>query len=214
MGGDGGLPDEQPAHEVWVDEFKLAVHPVTNAEYRRFLAATGHRAPACCGTPGFDLPEQPVVAVDWFDAVAYCGWLTDVTGLPCRLPTEAEREKAARGGVAGVRYPWGDDAGDAAGPLAQPPVVGRDAPNALGLHNLGDLVHEWCEDWYHPAYYLSSPLRNPRGPRRGQRRSSRGGSWRHQLCVSRCGARSSLQPDRAYADYGFRIAVGTIAKES
>lgn len=207
MGSDEGQPDEQPVHEVWVDEFALAVHPVTNAEYRRFVAATGHRPPPLFADPRFDQPQQPVVAVRWFDAVAYCAWLREVTGLPCRLPTEAEREKAALGGAPRLRYPWGDDPGGAETvQLDAPDVVGRDAPNGYGLHNTGDLVHEWCSDWYGADYYRHAPAQNPPGPSTGTRRSSRGGSWRHRIRVTRCAARSSLPPDRAYSDYGFRVA--------
>ncbi|MFY9343106.1 MAG: SUMF1/EgtB/PvdO family nonheme iron enzyme, partial [Planctomycetota bacterium] len=125
MGSSDGLPDEQPVHTVWLDTFALAVHPVTNGDYRRFLAATGHRAPALATDPRFQLPGQPVVAVSWFDAIAYCAWLRQVTGLPCRLPSEAEREKAALGGVDGRRYPWGNEAGAGSrGPLGELPVVG------------------------------------------------------------------------------------------
>lgn len=209
MGCADGQSDEQPVHEVWLDAFAIGVHPVTNAEYRRFVAATGRGAPQIAA-PGFDSPRQPVVAVSWFDAVAYCEWLRTVTGLPCRLPTEAEREKAARGGVDGRRFPWGDVAEDfgAIHARTELPVVGMDRANGYGLHNTGDLVHEWCSDWYDAGYYGQSPARNPLGPMGGTRRSSRGGSWRHHTCVSRCAARSSLAPDRTYSDYGFRIVVG------
>jgi formylglycine-generating enzyme required for sulfatase activity len=213
MGSDDGQPDERPVHEVWVDAFALAVHPVTNEEYRRFVAATGHRPPPLLDAR-FAEARQPVVAVSWFDAVAYCAWLRDVTGKPCRLPTEAEREKAALGG-AQRRYPWGDDAPvDPAVPREAPDVVGRGAPNGYGLHNTGDLVHEWCSDWYGADYYRHGPARNPPGPDAGTRRSSRGGSWRHDVQVSRCAARSSLPPDRTYTDYGFRVAVGPRAVQS
>ena len=210
MGSAEGQPDEQPLHEVWLDEFSLSVHPVTNAEYLRFVAATGHRPPGMSGDERFALPRQPVVAVSWFDAVAYCAWRRDVTGLCCRLPTEAEREKAALGGKDGVLYPWGN-APQVLAPAVRadaPPVVGGDPANGYGLHNMGDLVHEWCSDWYDADYYRHSPTHNPVGPSVGTRRSSRGGSWRHHVPVSRCAARSSLSPERIYTDYGFRVAVG------
>ena len=207
MGTEDGQPDERPVHDVWLDEFALAVHPVTNLEYRRFVEASGHRRPEIWSDPRFELPAQPVVAVSWFDAHAYTAWSSEVTGRCCRLPTEAEREKAARGGVDGLRYPWGD-ASEAKPPQDQSQLqtVGRDDPNGYGLHNMGDLVHEWCSDWYRPDYYRSSPARNPSGPGTGTRRASRGGSWRHRVPVTCCAARSSIPPDRTYADYGFRVA--------
>lgn len=210
MGSADGMPDERPVHEVWISAFALAVHPVTNAEYRRFVEATGHRPPAMIGDACFDLPRQPVVAVSWFDAMAYCAWLREVTGTLFRLPTEAEREKAARGGVPGAQYPWGDDP-EGSGHARTPdelPVVGLDRANGFGLHNLGDLVHEWCSDWYAADSYRRAPSRDPAGPSAGTRRVSRGGSWRHRVPVSRCAARSSLAPDRLYFDYGFRVAAG------
>jgi formylglycine-generating enzyme required for sulfatase activity len=210
MGSRDGAGDEQPMRTVHVSAFALAVHAVTNAEYRRFLAATGHRAPECIDARGFAAPRQPVVAVSWFDAAAYCAWLADRTGLPCRLPTEAEREKAAAGGVDGLTYPWGDtiEASMRAPSGTAPGEVGGDPPNGHGLHNMGDLVHEWCSDWYAADYYRVSPAHNPTGPANGARRCSRGGSWRHRVPFTRCAGRSSLPPDRTYSDYGFRVAVG------
>jgi sulfatase modifying factor 1 len=84
--------------------------------------------------------------------------------------------------------------------------VARAAPNAYGLFDVCTNVHEWCSDWYDPSYYAESPSRDPRGPGEGTRRVSRGGSWRHQVKVTRCAARSSIPPAFRYADYGFRIA--------
>ncbi|HTA29275.1 MAG TPA: SUMF1/EgtB/PvdO family nonheme iron enzyme, partial [Candidatus Cybelea sp.] len=78
--------------------------------------------------------------------------------------------------------------------------------NAYGLCNIGANVHEWCSDWFDAAYYAVSPERNPRGPANGTRRASRGGSWRHQIKVTRTAARSSIPPELKYADYGFRVA--------
>ncbi len=209
MGSEAGQKDERPVHRVWLDAFHMAPCPVTNRVYTRFVKATGHRPPRAWQEDRFSHPEQPVVSVSWFDAVAYCEWLAEITERPCRLPTEAEREKAALGGKAGV-YPWGDnlpacEPGGSPAPLDRPDVVGQDTPNGYGLHNMGDLVHEWCSDWYAPDSYTASPTGNPTGPPTGHRRASRGGSWRHRVRVTRCAARSSIPPDREYTDYGFRV---------
>jgi formylglycine-generating enzyme required for sulfatase activity len=83
--------------------------------------------------------------------------------------------------------------------------VGLDEPNAYGIHDICENVHEWCADWFRADYYSESPSRNPQGPAAGDRRASRGGSWRHHVKVSRCAARSSIPPHFQYADYGFRV---------
>jgi formylglycine-generating enzyme required for sulfatase activity len=213
MGSEEGQDDERPVHEVWLSAFAIGRYPVTNREYACFLQATGRSPPKAWGEPRFSRPQQPVVAVSWFEAMAYCEWLREVCGKPYRLPTEAEWEKAARGGVAGRRYPWGDALPDWMQPYGRgeavetPDDVGQDPPNGYGLHNMGDLVHVWCSDWYAADYYRRSPSRDPQGPATGWRRASRGGSWRHRLKVTRCAARSSLPPDRAFTDYGFRVAL-------
>src|SRR5271155_2955695 len=109
MGSDTGQENERPVHQVWVDAFEMAECQVTNAEYARFLAATEHRAPLHWSDPNFSQAEQPVVAPSWFDAVAYCEWLSAQTGRSYRLPTEAEWERAARGGLEQKLFPWGDE---------------------------------------------------------------------------------------------------------
>ncbi len=211
MGCGTGRDDERPAHRVWVDAFELAACQVTHTEYACFLAATKHPQPLHWTDPNFSHPQQPVVAPSWFDAVAYCDWLAKVTGQRYRLPTEAEWERAARGGVEGRLYPWGDASPESLPDYARrwrtgPEPVGLYPPNAYGLYNMCDNVHEWCADWYDPRYYPRSPERNPQGPIESRRRASRGGSWRHHIKVSRCAARSSIPPDFKYADYGFRVA--------
>ena len=213
MGDDLGGFDERPPHPVRVDAFLLAGFPVTNREYAPYLQATGAAAPRFWHDSRFNAPLQPVVGVSWFDAVAYCRWLGEQLGLLCRLPTEAEREWAARGGLDAPRYPWGDDepalfgawAIGSAGQDRPEPVTDR-APNGYGLCHMGDNVHEWCSDWWDAGYYAVSPLDNPTGPPTGERRASRGGAWRHHLKFSRCAARSSLPPSLRYNDYGFRVA--------
>jgi formylglycine-generating enzyme required for sulfatase activity len=212
MGDDGGRPDERPARQVWVDAVAAARTPVTNAQYAALLNATGRAPPRFWEDPRFNQPAQPVVGVSWHDAVAYCAWLTRITGRRHRLPTEAEWERAARGGRERQTYPWGDDpAGWAADPALartrheQPNPVGLTLANGFGLLDMGYNVHEWCSDWYDPGYYAVSPARNPEGPPAGTRRASRGGAWRHQIQVCRCAARSSLDPAFQYNDYGFRV---------
>ena len=211
MGCDAGRDDEKPMHRVWVDAFELAAHQVTNAEYSRFLTATGAPAPPFWGDKNFSDPRMPVAGVSWFEATNYCDWLSLTTGKRYRLPTEAEWERAARGGAEGLAYPWGDALPEQLPDYANrwkygPEPVGLYSPNAYGLYNMGDNVHEWCADWYDANYYKHSPERNPAGPVDGTRRASRGGSWRHHVKVTRSAARSSIPPEFQYADYGFRVA--------
>jgi formylglycine-generating enzyme required for sulfatase activity len=197
MGQDDGRDEERPAHRVRVSPFRLCKHQVTNAEYRAFCKATTREH-----AHEFGGPNHPATSVNWFDAVAYCHW------AKVRLPTEAEWEFAARGGFERRLYPWGDElpriAPDRWKDGPEPVMLGQ--PNGYGLFDMCENVHEWCSDWYDPAYYAMSPIDEPKGPEHGKRRASRGGAWRHHIKVSRCAARSSIPPEFRYADYGFRVA--------
>ncbi len=213
MGCDERAENERPAHRVWVDRFQIARTATTNRLYRIFLEETSHPYPPGFQDERFNHPDQPVTSVSWFDAAAYCEWLIERTGKPYRLPTEAEWERAARGGLESKLYTWGD------GPPQEQPryteswlngperVAARPA-NGFGLYDISENVHEWCSDWYDANYYEVSPERNPQGPASGMRRSSRGGSWRHKIKITRVAARSSIPPDFRYSDYGFRCAMG------
>nr|WP_200830018.1 formylglycine-generating enzyme family protein [Microbacterium sp. SLBN-154] len=165
------------------------------------------------------LGDHPVVHVSWNDAQAYCDWADR------RLPTEAEWEYAARGGLAGAKYPWGDDEVDDGGWRANiwqgefPRVNTRDdgylttapvrsfEPNGYGLWQSVGNVWEWCQDWFDPGYYRRSPVDSPAGPDRGGARVLRGGSY---LChISYCNryrnsARSQNTPDSSMGNAGFR----------
>jgi len=198
MGQEDGRDEERPVHRVTVAPFRLCRFQVTNLDFAAFRKFA------------FDDPALPVTSVSWFDAVEYCQWLSAEWRLAIRLPSEAEWEFAARGGMEQKLYPWGDAPvtsrpgyGDRW--LDGPEPIAMSEPNGYGLFDMCENVHEWCLDWYDPEYYLVSPEKNPRGPETGTRRSSRGGAWRHQIKIARCAARSSIPPGFRYADYGFRV---------
>jgi formylglycine-generating enzyme len=201
MGQENGRDDERPAHRVRVAAFRLCRFQVTEQDY----AAFGR-----LGRP-VGLPHTPVTSVNWFDAVAFCQRLWELWGLAVRLPTEAEWEWAARGGLEGKLYPWGDEPPPTRAGYAErwrngPEPVGQSEPNGYGLFEMCENVHEWCADWYDQRYYEGSPAENPHGPETGARKASRGGAWRHHIKMARCAARSSIPPEFRYADYGFRVA--------
>jgi formylglycine-generating enzyme len=164
--------------------------------------------------------DHPVVHVSWNDAQAYCAW----SGT--RLPTEAEWEFAARGGLRGMAFPWGDElepdgrhmmnafqgtfpaANTCADGFAGTAPVDAFAANGYGLHNMTGNVWEWCADWFDPATYRRSERRDPTGPRHGTHRVMRGGSY---LCHEsycrryRVSARSANTPDSTTGNLGFRV---------
>jgi formylglycine-generating enzyme len=179
------------------------------------------RHPEGAGSDVVRRQNHPVVHVSHDDALAYCAWAGK------RLPSEAEWEAAARGGLVGARYPWGDElmprgrwmcnifqgdfptANTAEDGWATTAPVKSFAPNGYGLHQSAGNVWEWCADWFAPDYYANAPAANPTGPDSGDARVMRGGSY---LCHDsycnryRVAARSSAPPDSAAANLGFRCA--------
>ncbi len=210
MGSNNHHPWEAPRHRVFIDAYEIARTTVTRREYARFLETTNRTKPRGWTDAVFAGPDQPVVGVNWFDAVAYCEWCSERSGSLYRLPSEAEWEKACKGGADDMPYAWGHEDPESLeyfqGEWLGPRPVAKSLANGFGLFNMGDNVHEWCADWYSPAYYENSPERNPKGPESGSRRVSRGGSWRHMVKASRVAHRSSLPPEYRYTDYGFRLA--------
>jgi formylglycine-generating enzyme required for sulfatase activity len=195
--------DDQPAHRIYVDAFYLDTHEITNADYLRFVDATGAVKPWYW--PGGKIAKGeerfPVNNVTWAEADAYCRWVGK------RLPSEAEWERAARGGLDRKRYPWGDEGakdrahtGSATGPTA----VGSFPPNAFGLYDIAGNVWEWTSDWYERDYYAVSPERNPTGPAKGSYRVIRGGGWTEGVQMN--SFRNYADPELRTLIVGFRCA--------
>ena len=211
MGSDCERRDERPAHRVSVAPFRAARRPVSNAQYALFVEAAGAAPPPFWSVDQFCGPQLPVVGVSWYDAAAFCEWWSERVGARLRLPTEAEREYAARGGLESARWPQADDAWPAAearrfvAEAKVPHIPAAACANGFGLLCMADNVHEWCSDWYDRSWYERSPSEAPVGPQTGVRRASRGGSWRHRIKFTRVSARSSLAPSYRYNDYGFRV---------
>ena len=206
------VEDENPQHRVYLEEYWIGKYPVTNAQYAAFVNATGHETPEHWekGRPPQGKENHPVVQVSWHDAVAYCGWLSQVSGKPYRLPTEAEREKAARG-TDGRVYPWGNQwdpkrcNSEASGQLGTTPVGAYpQGASPYGLLDVAGNVCEWCQDWYDADYYASSPQRDPQGPRSGSHRVIRGGSWCGSEWYVRAAHRNGADPDFRSDAVGFR----------
>jgi formylglycine-generating enzyme len=147
--------------------------------------------------------------------VAYCRWLSGELQRDVRLPTEAEWEKAARGGVDGQRYPWGNDIDPTRGNFLTDPSVKRQRgtrptgtypPNAYGLYDMCGNVWEWVSDWYAADYYGSGQVRDPGGPGFGDMRIVRGGAWvNDDVSLLRCSHRHKVPPDTYAYSVGFRI---------
>jgi serine/threonine-protein kinase len=223
---DEGGEDERPVHTVYLDAFYIDKYEVTNELYARFLNEIGSvkdeeghllidiDSEYCLiefaggryrPKPGYE--KHPVVEVSWWGAVAYAKWAGK------RLPTEAEWEKAARGGLVGKRYPWGDEISHDMANYWDPggrdrwemtSPVGSFPPNGYGLYDMAGNVWEWCADWYDENYYSRSPRRNPKGPESGEFRVVRGGSWGNGPNNLRVAIRISYVPSYTTDHVGFR----------
>ena len=210
MGSDDGEDNEKPIHTVYVDAFYMDIYEVTNAQFQKFLESKGfERVHWSLERSGFNHPNNPVIGAGP-SAMTYCEWAGK------RLPTEAEWEKAARGGLKGKKYPWGDEPPDETktnfnNHVGHPTPVGSYPPNGYGLYDMMGNVREWVSDWYRPDYYQNSPKRNPKGPDSGLHgwHVVRGGDWHYvpkHLRVST--RRGDYRRSIRYGGYhfGFRCA--------
>ena len=199
--------DHQPPHKVRVAGFVMDRHEVTNAEYAEFCRDTDRDLPEFWGikelSSGADHPKHPVVGVTWHDAQAFCQW----RGM--RLPTEAEWEFAARGGLEGKKWPWGDEINPEKAnysPSNGLVEVGSYPPNAFGLVDMAGNTSEWVADWYDLNYYLVSPAENPPGPEKTKYKAVRGGGWHSGPYCTRVYRRLGLLPYWVDINVGFRCA--------
>jgi formylglycine-generating enzyme required for sulfatase activity len=243
MGDDRGLKFERPCHQVYLDSFELARFPTTNAMFSRFIAAGGyenwHRwveatadrrraqgmvkdwsgernRPVYWDDDRFNNPAQPVVGVTWYEAVAYCAWLTATLddGYVYCLPSEAQWERAARGS-GGSRYPWGDqwledhcNSKETGLETTSPVGIFPRGVAQGGIEDMVGNIWEWCYDWYGRDYYAQSQdVCNPIGPDKGTYCVFRGGSWYDAGPIaSRCGSRDWVRPEDWGTIGGFRCA--------
>jgi iron(II)-dependent oxidoreductase len=167
------------AHKVYVDSFYLDKYEVTNYQYYVYCLKTGAKLPELWGMKeffcGLDFPNHPVIGVPHHEAKKFAEW----RGM--RLPTEAEWEYAARGGLVGKKYPLGDEQDKKQANFGRnyrgTMAVGSFPPNGYDLYDMSGNVVEWVADNYAKDYYLKSPYKNPKGPEVGRFRVIRGGGW-------------------------------------
>jgi formylglycine-generating enzyme len=219
-------PDEALHQVVLTKPFYLAAHPVTRAQFQRFVAADKWKTEAerkgernTWLNPGFTQDDDhPVVCVSWNDAVAYCAWLGKLTGKMCGLPTEAQWEYACRG-VAGPSgevvtsadaYHFGNSitpehANFVRNKIGGTRKVGSYAGNGFGLFDMHGNVMEWCADWYGSYSTAENNNTDPHGPPKGEARILRGGSWGCYYC--RAAFRYSRPPTFASNRCGFRVSL-------
>ena len=221
MGSKDGHDDERPVHKVTVSSFWIGKYEVTQKEWKEVM--------------GNNLSNQkgdnlPVEQVSWYDAVEYCNYRSIAEGLlPCyrgkgdniscdwtangyRLPTEAEWEYAARGGIMskGYKYSGSDNINAVAwyynNSGGKTHTFGTKAANELGIYDMSGNVWEWCWDWYSNSYYSSIPANNPTGPTSGASRVRRGGSWYDRSSGNAVSSRSFGSAYRGSSnDLGFRV---------
>lgn len=233
MGSRLGESDELPIHSVTLSDFEISANEITVGQFRKFIKETGYKTEAEVeGWSWFFDDEwkkktgltweinsqgnkagdyEPVVYVSWNDCQRFMQWMSDKYGGKFRLPTEAEWEYAAKGGIhrSEWSYSGGEDFIDVAwcksnsdGTAHQ---VGQQQANALNLYDMSGNVWEWCDDWYNERYYERSTFSNPKGPLIGEYRVIRGGSWINDQASSRVSNRHKYRPKDRDNLTGFRV---------
>lgn len=204
--------DWQPEHKVILDAFYLDKYEVSNKQYLEFCQATNHALPMFWGMKefrsGMDFPDHPVVGISFFEAGQFAKWANK------RLPTEAEWEYAARGGLAGKNFPNGDEIDSTKANYGRKYQgnlkVGSFQSNDFGLYDMAGNVWEWTSDNYGSDYYQISSADNPKGPERSRFKVIRGGSWHSgAMCIQNY-YRNGLSPSWVDFAVGFRCAQNVV----
>jgi len=232
--------DEHPAHSVIIESFYMDETPVSYEDFKKYIDAGGAKS-KYWEYETYNQPENPVTGVDWYQATDYCNWRSRIEGLSpaykstnqldawgyplwelnksaegYRLPTEAEFEYAARGGLARKKFPWGDEfnpflanyddeRGIMKGEWWRLSKVKDTPSNGYGLFGMSGNIWHWTNDWYAQNYYLKSPKNNPIGPETGRTKVLRGGSWGSiSPDYLRIAKRSYTAPSNYNYDIGFR----------
>ena len=198
-----GDDDEKPVHEVCVDSFGMSRYEVTQGQWQKIMGynPSGSR----------EGDNYPVERVSWVDTQDFICKLNSHSGMPFRLPTEAEWEYAARSGGKKEKYAGGSDLDRLAwyegnsGGSTHP--VGTKEPNNLGLYDMSGNVWEWCSDWYGRNYYQQSPRNNPQGPSVGSFRVIRDGCWNGSSWLARSAHRDKFGPVYRLDNLGFRLVL-------
>ena len=202
--GSDAWDSEKPSHSVTLSSYMIGQTEVTQALWQ---AVMGNNPSSFTGDS-----RRPVEKVSWNDCQEFLRKLNSITGQNFRLPTEAEWEFAARGGVnsRGYKYSGSNNIGDVvwyddnSGSTTHP--VGTKQPNELGIYDMSGNVYEWCSDWYDKNYYSSSPSSNPQGPSSGSNRVLRGGSWYINARNCRVSNRYIISPVNRLSYNGLRLA--------
>ncbi len=205
MGSNYGDIDEKPVHEVELSSFYIGKYEVTQAQWKAVIGKN----------PSYfkDCDQCPVEQVSWLDVQEYIRKLNQKTGKKYRLPTEAEWEFAAIGGVMskGFMYSGGNDINSVAWYFensgSKTHTVEGKHGNELGIHDMSGNVYEWCSDWY--GSYSSTYQRNPQGVSNGQHRVLRGGKWDSNASYCSISYRYRNLPDQRNVGYGFRLVLST-----
>ena len=201
---------EKPQRSVHLDEYLVDKYPVTVAQWRAFVQASGYKGSPSALRQGKE--DHPVTNVTWNDAQTFCAWASEVTGRPVQLPTEAQWEKAARG-TDGRIYPWGDAfnpalANTAEGGPGSTTAVGRyrSSDSPYGCADMAGNVWEWTSSLYRDYPYRAGDGHED-AANDSEYRIVRGGSWDYYQRVARCAYRRRLFPNYRNFDLGFRVVV-------